>query len=279
MVQEAYQGAVVKTQDSADEFPKTMEFYFDIIQEHSISLQNQITDNYIENNTAVQDHIAKSPLVVSLRGLIGEIVFTPPTSFLTEIKEGLNKSTGGNFGAVSEKLGPLSAILPEVSNLDQLARNAVQYTEASVNRYKKIYNSFFSKKTGKLLPEFQIAGNKETRLQEVYRKLSVLRNSNALLTVLTPYDEEPMRNMVIQSVTLRQGNEKFVSDIEMTLKQIKFARTETTKPDEKVMAKYNAIQRTQEANHGKAQGTEANNSYFYNNVVKGKKYKTLKDYQ
>lgn len=255
MVQETQKGAIVATQNDDSTIKTEMAFYFDIIQEHSLTLQNQITDNYIENNTAIQDHIAKSPLTISLRGLIGEVVYTPPTAFLKNIKNGIDSFTNSNLGfTVTDKLGPISAILPEVSNLNQIARNTVQYVEASYRRYEKIFDSIQDFIDGK--------GSKETRLQEVYRKLSVLRANDTLLTVITPYTESgyPFSNMAIQSITLRQGNENYVSDIELTLKQLNFANTYTTKPDESVMSKYNACARTKEANHGKAQGV--NNDSF-----------------
>ena len=60
--------------------------------------------------------------------------------------------------------------------------------------------------------------------------------------------------MAIQSITLTQGNTISQSDLSVTLKQINKAETNTTKPDEKVMAKYNAYARAEEANLGKAQG-------------------------
>lgn len=246
MVQEntIQNGAIVKT--DKDTTPITLEVYFDIIQEHSISLQNQITDNYIENNTAIQDHIAKSPLTITLRGMVGELVYKPPT-FYNKIKKGLDDLTTDKFGVtVTDKLGPIAAILPEVSNLNQIARNAVDYVEASYQRYEKIFKS-----AKDILND---AENRETRLQEVYRKLSILRRNDILLTVITPYRDVPFDNMAIQSLSLRQGNENYISDIEITLKQLNFATTYTTEPDEKVRSKYNAIQRTQEANHGKAQG-------------------------
>ena len=60
--------------------------------------------------------------------------------------------------------------------------------------------------------------------------------------------------MAIQSITLRQGNENHITDVEMTLKQINYATTYTTKPDINRLAYYNALQRTDVENCGKAQG-------------------------
>ena len=78
------------------------------------------------------------------------------------------------------------------------------------------------------------------------------RANNTELTVVTPF--KTFGNMYIQSITFTQGNENYTADIQLTLKQINKAETNTTKPDEKVMAKYNAYARAEEANLGKAQG-------------------------
>ena len=60
--------------------------------------------------------------------------------------------------------------------------------------------------------------------------------------------------MYIESLSFVQGNENYIADIEITLKQINFAQVTTTKADEKVMAQYNAWARATEENNGTAQG-------------------------
>lgn len=234
-------GAIVKTAEDAD--PTEAAYYFDVLMEHSISVQNQITDNYIENNTAIQDHIAQSPITVSLRGLIGELVYKPPTKALEFLYDTVNDPLKNRFKSgrvVSDKLLAIPALLPPVDNITQRAKNAVQYVEASVDRYVKIAKNFLSDT------------DKITQLEKIYSKFMVFRANNTELTVVTPF--KTFGNMYIQSITFTQGNENFTADIQLTLKQINYAETQTTKPDTKVMAIYNAIPRTTEANHGKAQG-------------------------
>lgn len=240
-------GAVVKTAEDTD--PTEAAYYFDVLTEHSISVQNQITDNYIENNTAIQDHIAQSPIVVSVRGFIGELVYKPPTKALDFLYDTINDPLKNNLKSgrvVSDKLLAIPALLPPVDNVTQMAKNAVQYVEASVDRYIKIAKNFISET------------DKITQLEKIYSKFMVFRTHNTELTVVTPF--KTFGNMYIQSITFTQGNENFSGDIQLTLKQLNFTTTETTQPDESVRAKYNAIARTDEANHGKAQGVEEKRS-------------------
>ena len=238
--------------------------YFDVLQEHSVSIQNQITDNYIENNTSIQDHIAQNPLIVSLHGLSGEVVYSAPRKALdwlyektnTFIQERFNSGNPmANTNLLTDKLTIIPALLPSVDNVAQTAKNTIQYVEASVERYKKIID------VQNYTNEFR-----ETRLRQIYNDLAQLRANNTLLIVETPY--QTFDNMVIQSVTLTQGNENFVTDISMTLKQINFATTYTTKPDTNRMALYNAVPRAQEANHGKAQGVDVDSSILYGMLMK-----------
>ena len=74
-----------------------------------------------------------------------------------------------------------------------------------------------------------------------------------MLIVDTPYSS--FGDMAIQSITLRQGNQNYITDIELTLKQINYAEVKTTKADSAVLAKYNEVARAEVENCGKAQGT------------------------
>lgn len=242
-------GALLTTQ--SDAISEKVSVYFDIIQEHSISLTSQITDNWMENNTVINDHIANSPLVVNLRGLSGELVYEPSITeestlalthggVLTRLYEKINGRIG-NIGLQSEKLTDIASLFPPVDNITQAAKNAISYVEASVNRYSKVVKDF-------LTPGIQRA----TRLQQIFRDLSTLRENKTALIVYTPY--ESFDNMYIQTITLRQGNEKYITDIELTLKQCNFTDTLTTTANEEVLAKYNQFQRAGVENHGKVQG-------------------------
>ena len=97
-------------------------------------------------------------------------------------------------------------------------------------------------------------GIEETRLMEIYRKLSTLRSLNTAFLVATPYGV--YENMYIQSLLLRQGENNYVTDIELTMKQINFANVLTTKADENVKSQYANIQQSVEQNKGVSQGTK-----------------------
>lgn len=243
-------GVSVTVQDAQKEFiNNNVGYYFDIIREHSVSIQNQITDNYLENNTAVQDHIAHNPITVTISGLAGEVFFTPPTKalnklytkFNTFMQSKFNNDTMANEYLMSDKLLAIPALIPSVDNVTQLAKNAVQYVESSYKRLEKVVKGFKNKEI------------KEARLWQIYRELKDLSDTNTALIVETPFTV--LDNMFIQSISLRQGNENYVTDLEISLKQINYADVSLTAADEKVLAKYNAYAQAEVENNGKAKTT------------------------
>lgn len=250
-------------------------YYFDVITDESIELINQITDNWVENNTAIQDHIAQNPLVISISGISGEKVFRYDPAVANQLlaearlqaaKMGyginLNNLQASSFwdlvglGAQAKELNKLSVIsvlYPPVSNYMQVAMNAVELVDAAASKYSNIYNSIFNKESNneQILGSFS---DNTTRLKSVYNNLSQLRDNNIPLVTITPWGI--FDNMYIQSVRLKQGNQLYVTDIEMTLKQLRFSNVTTTAADKNVMAQYNAYARANVENNGVAQGNQ-----------------------
>jgi hypothetical protein len=228
-------------------------------------MTSQITDNWTENNTVINDHIANQPLVVSLRGLSGEVVYVPSTTngVLNTLYNAAN-SLSKNTAIKTDKLGVIAQLLPPVDNVTQLAKNAITYVEASYKRYEKINTDFLS-------PSL-----KQTRLKSIYQKLSNAWELKTAFIVETPYTT--LDNMYIQSVILRQDNQEFITDIEISLKQVNFTDTLTTAADEAVLAKYNGYQRAEVSNKGKVQGiTPSKDSVIGSLIYKAtgsNKYKT-----
>lgn len=237
-------GAVLES--GTDDIPFVA--YFDIIKEHTISFSNSITDYYLEDNTAVQDHISHAPLTITLSGLRGELAYTPSNADV--LKQLKTASFVTTLRDTTLKLRALNMFLPAVSNPMALARNVVKYVTGSVKRYYGIYKSITNKNNA--LENFQgiEISQTNTKLQNVCENLLMLSNYNIPLVIDTPY--RTFEDMYIESVTLTQGEVNYVTDIQVTLKQLRFAEVETVAPDEKVMSQYTAYQNTVDENNGKA---------------------------
>ena len=196
----------------------------------------------MENNTVINDHIANSPTVINLRGLSGEVVYIPSNT----------STTIDNF-LTSSKLGVIFQLYPPVDSITQYAKNAIVYSDNAYNRYAKLIDGVISPVT-------------QLRLREVYKLLNRLRENKTLLTVETPYQN--FEDMCIQSLTLRQGNQEYITDIELSLKQVYFANSQTTKADEKVVAEIQNAQRAAVENHGNVQGVDTDSTLLYDKVGK-----------
>lgn len=253
-----YKGQIAVTANDPDsngkeEISKKITYYFDTLDEHTIDVQNQITDNYVEDNTAIHDHIAHAPLTITISGLIGEKVYYGKTD--DRYDDLLNEAKKRTSPTIVEKLSALTMLYPPVDNATQLARNTASTVISTVNRIGGLVRSFGNRNR----PQENGEGteqDREPRLYEVYRKLMNLRATNTPMTVATPFTGLAFMNMYIQSIRFHQGNENYRGDISITLKRIDFAAVNTTKPNTEVMSKYNAYARAEVENCGTAQGVK-----------------------
>lgn len=262
------QGAIVKQQANIDELAMDVAgYYFDVIQEHSISLNSHITDNYMENNVAISDHIANEPIIINVSGIAGELVYVPNIEEQNEVLEKAKRASGQT---IIQKLGKLSVLYPPFDNFTQKYINAANYIEASVNRYTGVVTQFFNSNRAQA---FQTANpNYESKIRKIYDRFETMRLQKLPFEVETPY--RTFKNMYIQSLTLRQGNILYTTDIQITFKQAYFLDTLTTKADEKVKAKYNQYQRAEIENHGKVQGPKSSIIGDMISKFRGDKYYT-----
>ena len=272
-------GALI--QETANAPDKNVALYFDTILSHSVQLNSNITDNWLENSSVVNDCIGLPPLTVTLSGLAGELVYSPANykDFITnfwnktnaELTEEYLRAQGLEY-QIRDKLSPISSIYPPFDNVTQTAINIKNAVLSNVDRYKAIYNRF-NKKTNQTQSPSGMAVNTPngiapTRLQMVYENLSSLRVSRSALTVITPY--ATFENMYIQSIGLTQDNLDHITDISVTLKQLSFSEVKTTKANPNTLATFNQAARAEEENQGKVQGVQ--NSTLYNVLTPNAKY-------
>lgn len=261
------QGAITIEEESNKY--QLIRFFFDTVTDDTVNFQSQITDNWVENNTSIQDHIAVSPVTITMRGLCGELIYTSEQAakdYETELaqanyinnKDLVLASFGKlNFNDSEGKLTAVSAYFPQVSNITQMAQNVWDLHEASQRKARRIANILTGQSNKNLNAQMDAYSGlstnaKQSKLKEVGEQLKNCWMNRKSFTANTPFGD--FENMYIQSVTLHQGNENFIGDIDITLKQIRFANTLTTAADKKVLAKYNAYAQASEENNGQAQG-------------------------
>jgi hypothetical protein len=215
-------------------------FIFDYENETNVHLTANITDHYVEDNTAIQDHIALAPARITLRGYVSELK-----------QDNQTRSGYSNFTqAITNKL----AIVP--AYVGDFSAAALSKTQGVLNNAQRLANSvdYAVSRINNVVGFFSNASPAQTKQAQAFQKLESLRNQKVLFSVETPY--KIYDNMAIEILSIIQPeNTKMMSDIMITLKQVRFASVEYTKFNEQLFAGRRAQQAQGVADKGKNAGT------------------------
>lgn len=239
---------------------------FDYIQDETSTVEATITDNWIESNYVVQDHIAIKPRIYRIRGCVGEVIYENISLFLNKIDDFKEKHPV--FQKTMEVMNGVSVFSGVVSNYTRAAINLVKQIESSYDRYKQIYENFTKAN--------QIRGKRQAVLYEmlVYmmqNRIPVKITKLAFSEVFEesyPYEKQ----FFIQSVSARQGENAYISDIELTIKEVRIAATKTTQVDKSKFAGMTATAKAEQTTQGNASTKAVDNfinivSDTTNNIV------------
>jgi len=187
--------------------------------EQTVTLESDITDHYVEDNTAVQDQIALKPVTVTTHGFIGELNDIAPYGLQT-LKTAANKLTA------------LTAYSPEATITAQIAYNQalIAYqtianaANAGVSAITSIGNAI-SGSDGQSLIDSEgdlVPGSMQNDQQKAFQQFYGYWNNRTLFTVQTPW--AVFQNMAIKSLRAIQDAEtNQITDFEVSFKQIRNA--------------------------------------------------------
>lgn len=177
-------------------------FLFDVRTEETVQLQSDITDHYIENNTAIQDQIGLKPETVQLRGVVAELA---QTNFQ---QDEVTKEVDAL--PVNESLEPeyTEIQIKEFAEKEQVKEQQVQ----AITKDQSL-NGYFNARTS-------ITRGKQAKVFEFFYQLWKGRQ---LMTIDTPFGF--FTDMAIESLRVNQNEEsKYISDFNVTFKKIRFAQ-------------------------------------------------------
>ena len=217
-------------------------FAFDIFEEHKVDLQSDITDHYVEDNSAIQDQIANKPLKFTLRGFVGELIDerADPKSEIQEI---------------TEKLTIINSYIPVVTGAARQVNNLIQ----NRNTNTTAQNLEDGIGTGvDLYKSFKELNPPDSRQAKAYNFFKALRDAKQLVGVDTPFGF--VRDMAIENLVAVQGDNAYITDFSITLKQIRTATTQLVDFDETQYQGRTQNQKAEEADQGKAEGKKLNQS-------------------
>lgn len=184
-------------------------FFFNYEGDQSLSLASDVTDHYVEDNTAIADQVALKPEEVTVNGFVGELNDVAPR-LLEPLK------------LAAEKLTVVSAYVPQVSITALLAYNnaklAYDTAQNIITNSVQAWQSFSSGGSVKA----------KTKQELAYMFFYGYWRDRTLFTVQTPW--QVMDNMVIKNLKALQNSEtNQFSDFEITFKKMRFAKSITRK--------------------------------------------------
>lgn len=175
--------------------------YSGALGEEETTGENDITDHYVEDNIAAQDHIAVKPLIFRLTGYVCEIDTSRPDGF---------KFAGG----IASKLTTLSPYLPKLTaQAQQIFNEAAKAKSAAdviVDTSQSSWDIF-----KKQIP-FPERGNRQ---RIVWTYFETMRTSRRIVSVETPWGF--IENAAVMSVSSSQRDSKFNTEISVTFKEIR----------------------------------------------------------
>ena len=182
-------------------------FAFDYKADDTVDLTAVITDHWLEDNSAAQDHIGLQPAIVTLSGFISELSMSGSTfKQLSTIIAGVENSLS-QVGAYLGKYTP--GVTDKLLTAITQVQNVVIQAEQALARGAQILNILRG-------------GPDTTKQQRAYAQLSALWEARVVFTIYTPF--RVFDNMAIQSIKAVQGKtSRTVSDFVVTMKQLKFS--------------------------------------------------------
>jgi hypothetical protein len=230
------------TPNTSLQLPQALLFHYE--GEQTVALESDITDHYIEDNTAIQDQIALRPETVTTHGFIGELNDIAPPVLAT-------------LQQVAEKLTVFSPYLPVLSASALLAYNQAfqlyQSASSVVNSSVSAWNALTGGNGESVIGSNginQVAGS-QSKQQAIFQQFYGYWRNRTLFTVQTPW--AVFQNMAIKSLRAIQDEQtNVITDFEVTFKMIRTASSQTT---QLFASGRNAIQSATQTNFGASNGT------------------------
>lgn len=199
--------------------PPALLFHYE--GEQTATLESDITDHYIEDNTAIQDQIALRPEQITTHGFIGELNDVAPAA-LALVQQ------------LADKLTVISAYTPVLSETALIAyAQAFQLYQVGANAVNSAVSTWgaLSGTGGESVINGQgitLQAN-QNKQQAMFQQFYGYWKNRALFTVQTPW--AVFQNMAISRFRAIQDAEtRVITDFEVTFKIIRLAQSITTVP-------------------------------------------------
>lgn len=190
----------------APEKLQTEVYIFDTRGDEEVTLESDITDNWVEGNSTMQDHIGLKPETITLTGYVGELNTTPRTE-----EQAVFETTSYINQAVAPLVPQLTAQSQEIFNRMQETYDVYNKANSTVDRIEK---------TLKNIPVPEEA----SRQQQAFGKFYEMWKTRQLSTIYTPFGA--YNSMAIEKITAKQNEDScWISEFSVTFKKVRIAAT------------------------------------------------------
>lgn len=195
-------------------------FKFNIPQTEQVKMESEVTDHYTDINSAVQDHIAKKPVTITLSGLEGEYFYS-----LNPIEDALGLITP-TLSLIKQFLPKLDAAVMQFKakkthQVPKIKKNAdgTMIIEAEVSANKKDFNAI------EMFTLFQDLYKLKSAQTRAFLFFQAMWDAQAIFSVETTWRRYD--NMVITSIIPVRDNNADITEFTLTFKQLSFTQSET----------------------------------------------------
>lgn len=187
-------------------------FKFHIANSEQIRMQSDITDHYTDINSAVQDHVARKPVKITLGGYQGEYYYT-----VHPIENMIAK--------MAPVLTLIEVFKPKIDKVTQkIKQKQVERLLTKINGDKKAaedYHNTFAEKEFNAVDLFKVFLNlykfKSAQTQAFFF-FEALWKSDLIFTVETSW--KVYDNLIIEDINALRDNNADITDFTITFKQV-----------------------------------------------------------
>jgi hypothetical protein len=219
-------------------------FAFDIFEEHKSEQLAEITDHFVEDNSTIQDHIAIKPNKITLRGFVGELVEerADPKSKVVEL---------------TQKLTVINSYIPVVTGAARQINSLITSNKAStVDAIDETIGTGVD-----LFQAYKALNPPDGKQAKAYNFFRALFDAKQLVAVDTPFGF--FSDMAIENIVSIQGDNAYITDFAVTLKEFRTAETKLVDFDEKKRQGRASNQIATKKDQGTANGKEEDASLFF----------------
>lgn len=201
-------------------------FIFDIKKEYKFNLSSDITDHYVEDNVAIQDHIGLKPVILEVTGSIGEITLLINQQSQSENQEKENKNIFNSIDSYLGRMGSLTSFAPNIVNQALDVYNSAKFGYATVSKMINLNKKSTSKSGFGYTEAYDLDTIHSSRQFDQIDWFKTQWQNRASFTIITPYGK--LEDMYIMDLSASQPeNSRYVTNLSIKFKQIRKAKVIT----------------------------------------------------